>query len=86
MKKFILVMLAAVMAIGFSAFTSAPEKEKATRYWYNSAIDEFFIYEGSQECEPGDLEPCIVTDIPGQGQVPLLKSENVNDVLMTDPQ
>jgi|GEM_PF-2612128 len=81
MKKFILVMLAAVMAIGFSAFTSAPEKETTPYFWFDESEMEFVEYEGGLACPEGQVTICTVDDIEEQGSEILYRSQSLNDPL-----
>lgn len=55
MKKYLFVMIAAVMAIGISAFTG---KEAAT-YWIRPGTDWLPITE-EQACPAGSMTPCVV--------------------------
>ena len=80
-----LVIIAAVMAIGFSAFTGAPEKEVNTYFWFNDLTQQYVPYQGTQNCPVGQEEVCIVRDIPGHPEEVLLKSEDKDDPLMYNP-
>lgn len=64
MKKFMLVIIAAVMAVGFSAFTTA-EKPLAPVSYHNGT--DWVMYTGSL-CPAGEIPECIkvINQVPRQ--------------------
>ncbi len=80
MKKFMLVMVAAVLAITFSAFTGA-EKSVPPYFWYDEQAEEFVEYEGLQACPEGGAINCIVSDIEDVGDKQLYLTENFSQPL-----
>ncbi|MDP4265051.1 MAG: DUF6520 family protein [Bacteroidota bacterium] len=57
MKRFIIFIFAAVLAVGFSAFTNPHKKE--TTYYYKDHTDQWQdISSLLVGCDPGEVTPC----------------------------
>lgn len=80
MKKFVIVLIAAVMAIGFSAFTTV---KKAPFTLYYKLGGTFHTFTGTA-CQSGTQIQCQANE-PGVGTVPVYTAPNDFSPLMTKP-